>query len=130
MKEVPFAFTTKEAGFGFPLMLLPGGGLNSTIAFFTGNSPFNAIGEFKGEYRCITADLRNAPSGQSTGPAEVDRPWESYGRNPRSESLWRCAGFTPSSRHTGRLGPAWRACFSPREALASLPSQRDSSPAD
>ncbi|PYS49530.1 MAG: alpha/beta hydrolase, partial [Acidobacteria bacterium] len=37
-----------------------------------------AIEEFKGEYRCITADLRNAPSGQSTGPVEVGRPWESY----------------------------------------------------
>jgi pimeloyl-ACP methyl ester carboxylesterase len=68
----------EEAGSGFPLLLLPGGGLNSTIAFFAGNSPFNAIEEFKGEYRCITADLRNAPTGQSTGPVEVDRPWESY----------------------------------------------------
>jgi pimeloyl-ACP methyl ester carboxylesterase len=68
----------EEAGTGFPLMLLPGGGLNSTIAFFSGNSPFNAINEFKGQYRCITADLRNAPTGQSTGPVEVDRPWESY----------------------------------------------------
>ena len=63
---------------GFPLLLLPGGGLNSTIAFFTGNAPFNAIDEFKGEYRCIAADLRNAPTGQSIGPVEVDRPWESY----------------------------------------------------
>ena len=60
------------------LMLLPGGGLNATISFFTGNSPFNAIEEFKGQYRCITADLRNATTGQSTGPVEVDRPWESY----------------------------------------------------
>ena len=68
----------EEAGSGFPLMLVPGGGLNSTIAFFSGNSPFNAIEEFKGDYRCITADLRNAPGGQSTGPVEVDRPWESY----------------------------------------------------
>src|SRR6195256_3023390 len=68
----------EEAGSGFPLMLLPGGGLNSTISFFTGNSPFDAIEEFKGEYRCIAADLRNAPSGQSTGPVEVDRPWESF----------------------------------------------------
>jgi pimeloyl-ACP methyl ester carboxylesterase len=68
----------EEAGAGFPLMLIPGGGLNSTISFFTGNSPFNAIEEFEGEYRCITADLRNAPSGQSVGPVEVDRPWESY----------------------------------------------------
>ena len=68
----------EEAGAGVPLLLLPGGGLNATIAFFTGNSPFNAIEEFKGEYRCITADLRNAPTGRSTGPVEVDRPWESY----------------------------------------------------
>src|SRR6202521_2006138 len=68
----------EEAGSGFPLLLLPGGGLNSTISFFTGNAPFNAIEEFKGRYRCITADLRNAPSGQSNGPVEVNRPWESY----------------------------------------------------
>jgi pimeloyl-ACP methyl ester carboxylesterase len=68
----------EEAGSGFPLMLIPGGGLNSTISFFTGNSPFNAIEEFQGEYLSIVADLRNAPSGQSTGPVEVDRPWESY----------------------------------------------------
>jgi pimeloyl-ACP methyl ester carboxylesterase len=68
----------EEAGSGVPLMLLPGGGLNATIAFFTGNAPFNAIEEFKREYRCITADLRNAPSGQSSGPVDVERPWESY----------------------------------------------------
>src|SRR2546428_10483360 len=74
----PVRIYYEEAGSGFPLLLLPGGGLNSTISFFTGNSPFNAIDEFKGEYRCITADLRNAPSGQSTGPLEIDRPWDSY----------------------------------------------------
>ena len=66
----------EETGSGFPLLLIPGGGLNSTIAALA--NPFNAIEEFKGEYRCIAADLRNAPSGQSTGPVEVDRPWESY----------------------------------------------------
>src|SRR5277367_2469397 len=64
----PVRIYYEEAGSGFPLLLLPGGGLNATIAFFSGNSPFNAIEEFKGHYRCITADLRNAPSGQSTGP--------------------------------------------------------------
>src|SRR5678816_1143850 len=67
-----------DTGSGFPLLLLPGGGLNATMAFFTGNAPFNAIEEFKGRYRCITADLRNAPNGQSTGPVEADRPWESH----------------------------------------------------
>jgi pimeloyl-ACP methyl ester carboxylesterase len=68
----------EEAGSGFPLFLIPGGGLNSTIAFFTGNAPFNAIEEFKDEYRCITMDLRNANGGQSSGPLEIDRPWDAY----------------------------------------------------
>ena len=67
----------EEAGSGFPLLLIPGGGLNSTISFFT-NAPFNAIDEFKNEYRCITMDLRNAEGGQSSGPLEIDRPWDAY----------------------------------------------------
>ena len=68
----------EETGSGFPLMLIAGGGLNSTISGLQSNSPFNAIEEFKAEYRCIAADLRNAAGGQSTGPLEVDRPWDSY----------------------------------------------------
>jgi pimeloyl-ACP methyl ester carboxylesterase len=68
----------EEAGSGFPLLLIPGGGLNSTIAFFTRGAPFNPIEEFKGEYRCITSDLRNANGGQSYGPLEIDRPWDAY----------------------------------------------------
>src|ERR1700680_3102838 len=69
----PVRIYYEEAGSGFPLLLLPGGGLNATIAFFSGNSPFNAIEEFKAQYRCITADLRNAPSDQSAGPVEILR---------------------------------------------------------
>ena len=72
----PVRIYYEETGSGFPLLLIPGGGLNSTIAALA--NPFNAIEEFKSEYRCIAADLRNAPSGQSAGPVEVDRPWESY----------------------------------------------------
>jgi len=72
----PVRIYYEETGSGVPLLLIPGGGLNSTIAALA--NPFNAIEEFKSEYRCIAADLRNAPSGQSTGPVEVDRPWESY----------------------------------------------------
>ena len=68
----------EEAGSGFPLLLIPGGGLNSTISFFTGSAPFNPIEEFKAEYRCITSDLRNAKGGQSSGPLEIDRPWDAY----------------------------------------------------
>ena len=34
----PVRIYYEEAGSGFPLLLIPGGGLNSTISFFTGNS--------------------------------------------------------------------------------------------
>ena len=67
----------EEAGSGFPLLLIAGGGLNSTKDRLPG-SPFNPIEEFKGEYRCIYADLRNANTGESSGPLEIDRPWDSY----------------------------------------------------
>jgi pimeloyl-ACP methyl ester carboxylesterase len=68
----------EEAGLGFPLLLIAGGGLNSTIAGLKRGDPFNPIEEFKGEYRCIAADLRNANGGQSSGPLEIDRPWDSH----------------------------------------------------
>ena len=69
----------EEAGSGFPLLVIAGGGLNSTIAGLSGPlSPFNPMAEFKGEYRCIAADLRNANGGQSSGPLEIDRPWDAH----------------------------------------------------
>ena len=68
----------EETGSGFPVLFIPGGGLNSNISFLTGFGPFNCMEEFKNEYRCITMDLRNASGGQSSGPVEVDRPWDSY----------------------------------------------------
>jgi pimeloyl-ACP methyl ester carboxylesterase len=68
----------QEAGSGFPLLLIAGGGLNSTISYFAKADPFDAIEEFKGEYRVIASDLRNANGGRSTGPLEVDRPWDAY----------------------------------------------------
>jgi len=65
-------------GPGFPLLIIPGGGLNSTISGLINSHPFNAIDEFKNEFRCITADLRNAYAGESTGPLEADRPWDAF----------------------------------------------------
>jgi len=67
----------EEAGSGFPLMIIPGGGLNSTIEGLK-THPFNPLVEFKDEYRVIAADLRNANGGQSSGPLEIDRPWDAY----------------------------------------------------
>jgi pimeloyl-ACP methyl ester carboxylesterase len=73
----PVRIRYEEIGSGFPLLIIAGGGLNSTISALD-RGPFNPIEEFKGEYRCIAADLRNANDGQSSGPLEIDRPWDSY----------------------------------------------------
>jgi pimeloyl-ACP methyl ester carboxylesterase len=73
----PVRIRYEEAGSGFPMLLIAGGGLNSTIAGLAG-AAFNPIEEFKGEYRCIASDLRNANGGQSTGPLEIARPWDAY----------------------------------------------------
>ena len=68
----------EETGKGFPLLLIAGGGLNnSTIAEIRRANPFNTIDTFGREFRCIYADLRNS-SGQSSGPLEIDRPWDSH----------------------------------------------------
>lgn len=74
----PVRIHYQEAGTGFPLLVIPGGGLNSTIAGLDATHPFNAQKEFSDEYRCIAADLRNANAGQSSGPLEIDRPWDSH----------------------------------------------------
>jgi len=75
----PVRIHYEVSGSGFPLLLIAGGGLNgSTIAGLGNAGPFNPIDEFKGEFRCVASDLRNATTGQSTGPLEVDRPWDSY----------------------------------------------------
>jgi pimeloyl-ACP methyl ester carboxylesterase len=66
----------EESGSGFPLLVIPGGGLNSTIAGLDKSSPFNPMHEFKSEYHLVAADLRNANGGQSSGPLEADRPWD------------------------------------------------------
>ena len=73
----PVRIRYEEVGSGFPLLLIAGGGLDSTMSGLV-SMPFNPIEEFKGEYRCIYADLRNANDGQSSGPLEIDRPWDSF----------------------------------------------------
>ena len=67
----------EEVGSGFPLLVTPGGGLNSLISNWPGQV-FNAMEEFKNDFRCITMDQRNANGGQSTGPIAVDDPWGAF----------------------------------------------------
>lgn len=72
----PVRIRYEVTGAGFPLLLISGGGMNSSIAGLA-TSPFNPVAEFSNEFRCIGMDLRTSNNGYSSGPLEVDRPWES-----------------------------------------------------
>src|ERR671930_429336 len=74
----PIRIHFEEVGSGFPLLLIPGGGLNSALSSWQTASPFNPMERYKDDFRCICADLRNANPGQSSGPLEIDRPWDAY----------------------------------------------------
>lgn len=68
----------EEVGSGFPLLIIPGGGLNATIKSLDTSVPFNPMTVYKDDFRCIAADLRNSATGESSGPLETDRPWDAY----------------------------------------------------
>ena len=68
----------EEVGSGFPLLIIPGGGLNSTIKSLDTSVPFNPMTVYKDDFRCIAADLRNSATGESSGPLETNRPWDAY----------------------------------------------------
>src|SRR5215470_4032831 len=74
----PVRIHYQEVGSGFPLLLIPGGGLNSALSSWQTASPFNPMERYGNDFRCICADLRNANPGQSSGPLEIDRPWDAY----------------------------------------------------
>ena len=66
----------EESGSGFPLLVTPGGGLNSVASGWP-RQVINAFEEFSSDFRCITMDQRNAGGG-STGPVRVNDPWEAF----------------------------------------------------
>ena len=67
----------EEAGSGFPLLVTPGGGLNSKVSNWP-TAVINAMEAFTGDFRCITMDQRNANGGESTGPVQVEDPWNAF----------------------------------------------------
>ena len=67
----------EEVGSGFPLLVTPGGGLNSRMSNWP-SAVINAMEEFKDDFRCITMDQRNANGGESTGPLALDDPWGGF----------------------------------------------------
>jgi pimeloyl-ACP methyl ester carboxylesterase len=66
-----------EIGSGFPLLAMPGGGLNSGIGVWP-RAVINIMEEFKNDFRVITMDQRNANTGESTGPIPADNPWDAF----------------------------------------------------
>ncbi len=67
----------EEIGSGFPLLVIPGGGLNSRVSNWQ-TAVFNAMEEFEHDFRCITMDQRNANGGDSTGPVPVENAWDAF----------------------------------------------------
>lgn len=64
-------------GSGFPLLVTPGGGLNSRVSNWP-TAVFNAMEAFKDDFRCITMDQRNANGGESTGPIPTSDSWGAF----------------------------------------------------
>src|SRR3954454_21688870 len=67
----------EEVGSGFPLLVTPGGGLNSRVAMWP-TAAINAMEEFKNDFRCITMDQRNAIGGESSGPVPTENAWDAF----------------------------------------------------
>ncbi len=67
----------EEAGSGFPLLVTPGGGLNSRVSNWP-TAVINAMDAFKNDFRCITMDQRNANGGESAGPVPTGNAWDAF----------------------------------------------------
>src|SRR5215467_6062640 len=67
----------EETGSGFPLLVMPGGGLNSRVSNWK-TAVYNFFDAFKTEYRVITMDQRNANEGESVGPLDTADPWGAF----------------------------------------------------
>ncbi len=73
----PVRIRYEEAGAGFPVLVMPGGGLNSRISYWQ-TSVYNFFDGFKDEFRVITMDQRNANQGESVGPLDLSDPWGAF----------------------------------------------------
>ena len=67
----------EEAGAGFPLLVMPGGGLNSRVSNWQ-TAVYNFFDAFKNDFRVITMDQRNANQAESTGPIPSSDPWGAF----------------------------------------------------
>ncbi len=73
----PVRIRYEEAGSGFPVLVIPGGGLNSRLSNWPA-AVYNFFDTFKNAYRVISMDQRNANQGESTGPLDTADPWAAF----------------------------------------------------
>jgi pimeloyl-ACP methyl ester carboxylesterase len=73
----PVRIRYEEAGSGFPVLVMPGGGLNSRLSNWP-TAVYNFFEAFKNEFHVITMDQRNANQGESTGPLDTTDPWGAF----------------------------------------------------
>src|SRR5260370_25408819 len=64
----------QEIGSGFPLLVTPGGGLNSRISNCP-NAVFNPIDVLKNHFLCFPMEQRKASAGDATDPTRANDPW-------------------------------------------------------
>ncbi len=68
----------EEAGSGFPLLVMPGGGLNSRLSYWP-SAVYDFFVGFKDAFHVVTMDQRNAQGGgESTGPLDSNDPWGAF----------------------------------------------------
>jgi pimeloyl-ACP methyl ester carboxylesterase len=73
----PVRIHYEEAGSGFPVLVTPGGGLNSRISNWP-TAVYNFFDAFKSDFHVITMDQRNANQGESAGPLDTTDPWGAF----------------------------------------------------
>ncbi len=74
----PVRIHYEEAGSGFPLLLIAGRRIELDDRRPEARRSVQSDRGVQGRVPLHRVDLRNANAGQSSGPLEIDRPWDSY----------------------------------------------------
>jgi pimeloyl-ACP methyl ester carboxylesterase len=74
----PVTIRYEEAGAGFPMLAIPGGGLNGRVEVMGHAGSFNPLVEFADTHRVVSLDTRNANGGGTTGPLEAGKAWDAF----------------------------------------------------
>ncbi len=67
----------EERGSWFPVLMIAPGGMNSSIPIWD-HQNFNPLHRYPDDFRLIAIDQRNAHSGDSSGPFDLEDPWGSF----------------------------------------------------